>query len=239
MNIAIIFAGGIGSRMQTASRPKQFLELNGKPIIIYTIEVFEHHPEIDAIIISCIKEWIPHLHKLLKKFDINKVVDIVPGGNNGQESIYNGIAQAEKISKGQDSIVLIHDGVRPLITEQTITDNIETVKKHGACVTVSPAFESIIIEHENGDIETPNRKCCFLARAPQSFYLADIIDAHRKAKSEGKTEFADSSSLMRYYGYNLKSVIGPIENIKITTPSDFFVLKAMVEVNENKQIFGI
>ena len=239
MNIAIVFAGGIGSRMQSASRPKQFLELNGKPIIIYTLEIFEQHPDIDAIVVSCIKEWIPYLHKLVKKFEINKVVDIVPGGKNGQESIYNGLVQAERMSNSSDSIVLIHDGVRPLINAQTITDNIDTVKSHGACITVSPAFESIIIENENGDIETPNRKCCFLARAPQSFYLSDIIDAHRKAQSEEKTDFADSSSLMRYYGYNLKSVIGPIENIKITTPSDFFVLRAMVEVKENKQIFGI
>ena len=95
MNIAVIFAGGIGSRMHTKSRPKQFLELNGKPIIIYTLELFDNHPLIDAIVVACIESWIPFLEKMLKKFEINKVVKIVPGGSTGQLSIYNGLVAAK------------------------------------------------------------------------------------------------------------------------------------------------
>ena len=94
MNIAVIFAGGAGVRMNTKSRPKQFLELNGKPIIIYTLELFDNHPQIDAIVVACLKEWIPFLKKMLKKFEINKVVSIVEGGDTGQASIYNGLEAA-------------------------------------------------------------------------------------------------------------------------------------------------
>lgn len=95
MNIAVIFAGGSGTRMNTKSRPKQFLDLNGKPIIIYTIELFDNHPEIDGIVVVCLEEWIPYLIKMLKKFEINKVVRIVPGGDSGQQSIFNGLCVAE------------------------------------------------------------------------------------------------------------------------------------------------
>ena len=127
MNIAVIFAGGVGRRMNTKSRPKQFLEYNGKPIIIYTLELFDNHPMIDGIVVSCVESWIPFLQKMLKKFEINKVMKIVPGGETGQDSIYNGLVAAKEFSKTENDVVLIHDGVRPLITEQTITDNIETV----------------------------------------------------------------------------------------------------------------
>src|SRR5690554_1232828 len=123
MNIAIIFAGGVGIRMNSKEKPKQFLQLHGKPIIIYTLEVFEHHPQIDGIIVACVPEWIMYLQKLLIKFHIKKVSAIVPGGETGQLSIFNGLAAAEKLFP-DDSVVLIHDGVRPLINEQIITDNI-------------------------------------------------------------------------------------------------------------------
>lgn len=121
MNIAVIFAGGSGLRMHTKSRPKQFLELNGKPIIIYTLELFDNHPRVDAIVVSCIEPWIPFLEKQLRKFEINKVVAVVPGGATGQDSIYNGLCAAERWvrerpagSNDTSSVnVLIHDGVRP------------------------------------------------------------------------------------------------------------------------------
>ena len=130
MNISVIFAGGVGTRMNTKSRPKQFLDLNGKPIIVYTIELFENHPDVDGIIVVCLESWIPFLRKMLKKFEITKVVRIVSGGVSGQDSIYNGLCAAEDYVKEQgesNAIVMIHDGVRPLITEDTITDNIEKV----------------------------------------------------------------------------------------------------------------
>lgn len=241
MNIPIIFAGGAGTRMNTKSRPKQFLDLNGKPIIIYTIEIFDNHPDIDAIIVVCLESWIPFLHKMLKKFEITKVACVVPGGSSGQDSIYKGLCAAEKFVKEkneEDAIVLIHDGVRPLITENTISDNIAKVKECGSCITTVPAIETVIVDNHDDTLSIPKRSDCMMARAPQSFYLSDIIDAHRKSRKEGKTDFIDSCSLMSYYGYKLGLVQGPMENIKITTPTDYFVLRAMVEVHENQQIFG-
>lgn len=242
MNIAVIFAGGSGVRMNTKSRPKQFLDLNGKPILIYTLELFDNHPEIDAIVCVCLESWIPFLNKMLKKFEISKVVKVVPGGTNGQESIFIGLCAAEEYVKKEgleDAIVLIHDGVRPLINEDTITANIDKVKECGSCITCIPAIETVIVDRHDGTLSIPKRADCMMARAPQSFYLKDILAAHRKSQNEGKTDFIDSCSLMSYYGHKLGLVQGPMENIKITTPTDYFVLRAMVEVHENQQIFGI
>lgn len=241
MNLGVIFAGGCGTRMNTKSKPKQFLDLNGKPIIIYTIELFDNHPQIDGIVVVCIESWIPYLKKMIRKFEITKVVRIVPGGNSGQESIYNGLCAAEEFTKEKSEknpIVLIHDGVRPLITEETITDNIEKVKECGSCITTVPAIETVIVDNHDGTLNIPKRSDCLMARAPQSFFLDDIIGAHRRSQKEGITSFIDSCSLMSHYGYKLGLVQGPMENIKITTPTDYFVLRAMVEVHENQQIFG-
>ena len=238
MNIAVIFAGGSGLRMHTKSRPKQFLDLNGKPIIIYTLELFDNHSQIDAIVVACIKNWIPFLEKQLRKFEITKVIKVVPGGETGQQSIYNALCAAENTGT-DDSIVLIHDGVRPLITEQTITDNINKVKQSGSCITCIPATETLVVRQTDGSLEIPSRADSLIARAPQSFFLKDIIAAHRRALAEGRNDFIDSCTMMSQYGYKLGTIIGPMENIKITTPTDFFVLRAMMKVHEDQQIFGL
>ncbi|KXB84090.1 putative 2-C-methyl-D-erythritol 4-phosphate cytidylyltransferase [Prevotella sp. DNF00663] len=238
MNIAVIFAGGSGLRMHTKSRPKQFLDLNGKPIIIYTLELFDNHPEIDAIVVACIENWIPFLEKQLRKFEINKVVKMVPGGQTGQASIYNGLKAAQEIAQA-DATVLIHDGVRPLITEQTITDNLRKVEECGSCITCIPATETFIVRQPDGSLEIPSRSDSLIARAPQSFKLSDILSAHERAIAEGLHDFIDSCTMMSHYGYKLGTVIGPMENIKITTPTDFFVFRAMVKVHEDQQIFGL
>lgn len=240
MNIAVIFAGGIGARMHTQSRPKQFLELNGKPIIIYTLEIFDNHPKVDAIVVACIESWIPFLQKMIRKFEINKVVRIVPGGATGQCSIYHGLCAAEEIAKDKqdETIVLIHDGVRPLITEQTISNNLAKVHECGSCITCVPATETFVVKEADHSLTIPERSASMIARAPQSFWLRDILSVHRKAQSEGYTDFIDSCTLMSHYGYTLGLVEGPVENIKITTPTDYFVFRAMVEVHENQQIFG-
>jgi 2-C-methyl-D-erythritol 4-phosphate cytidylyltransferase len=239
MNIAAIFAGGSGVRMHTKSRPKQFLELNGKPIIIYTLELFDNHPQVDAIVVACIDSWIPFLKKMIRKFEITKVIEIVPGGETGQDSIYNALQAAERAADGKDATVMIHDGVRPLITEQTITDNINTVEEFGSCITCVPATETFVVSQADGSLEIPSRANSLIARAPQSFHLSDIMTAHRRAISEGMHDFIDSCTMMSHYGYTLKTIIGPMENIKITTPTDFFIFRAMVEVHENQQIFGL
>lgn len=236
-NVAVIFAGGSGHRMNTVSRPKQFLELRGKPIIIYTLELFDVHPEIDGIVVVCIEPWIPFLKKQLRKFEINKVMEIVAGGETGQDSIYNGLCAAKKHFP-DETCVLIHDGVRPLITPQTISDNIKTVNTHGNCITCVPATETFVVKPKNSRMIIPTRSDSLVARAPQSFILSDIIAAHERARKEDKHNFIDSCSMMNHYGHIMNTIIGPMENIKITTPTDFFIFRAMVEVHENQQIFG-
>lgn len=238
MNYALIFAGGTGQRMNTNSKPKQFLELHGKPIIIYTIEIFEKCKEIDGILIVCLEQWIPYMDLLLKKYYIKKAIDIVPGGINGQDSIFHGVCRLHELCE-PDSIVLVHDGVRPLIDEKTIEDNISCVKENGNAITVTPVVETVAIENEDdGDISIFDRSRCRLARAPQSFRLKDLYAAHMWAQEENETDFIDSACLMRTFGQKLHTVKGPIENIKITTPMDFYIFRAIEDVKENQQIFG-
>ena len=223
-NIAVIFAGGSGVRMNTRSKPKQFLELRGKPIIIYTLELFDNHPLIDGIVVVCLESWIPFLKKMLKKFEINKVVKIVSGGDSGQDSIYRGLCAVEDYCKDkgeENAVVLIHDGVRPLIVDETITRNIEKVHEKGSAITVVPAIETFVIQKEEGQMVIPDRSSCLLARAPQSFYLKDILSIHRKNKENGNITFIDSCSMMSYFGYKMATIEGPMENIKITTPTDY------------------
>ena len=239
MTGAVIFAGGSGVRMNNGGIPKQFLELEGKPIIIYTLELFDHHPDINAIVVACLKEWIPYLHKLIDKFDIKKVSKIIPGGATAQDSIRLGL-EALSECMAAESVVLIHDGVRPLITPHTITENIESVEKFGSCITCVSAKETFIISDDaEGRLSIPDRKYCKLARAPQSFILKDILGAHKRAEEEGKHHFIDCCSIMNHYGYKLHTIEGPEENIKITTPTDFFLFKTLVNIRENNRIYGM
>lgn len=241
MNIALIFAGGSGKRMNSKGIPKQFLEINGVPIIIRTIEHFENHTQIDGICVVCIEPWINHLKKLLKRYDIQKVIDIVPGGQDGQESIRNGLYAIERrFPTTADIVVLIHDGVRPLINEQLITDNIACVLENGSAITIVPATETIATIDDCKRITgVTDRAMYYIARAPQSFYLADILNAHRNAVAEGiASTMIDSAMLMTHYGYKLYTVEGPQENIKVTTPSDFYVCRALLQAKENSQIWG-
>lgn len=240
MNIAVIFAGGAGSRMNSKEKPKQFLEMYNKPIIIHTIEYFENHPMIDAIAVVCIEDWIPYFEKLLFKYRIEKVKKVVPGGATGQLSIYNGLCAAKEIAGDEKSIVLIHDGVRPLITEQIITDNIESVKKNGSAITTAVVKETILVVNEGTSTidYVPSRKNSRVARAPQSFWLDEILDAHNKALAEGMTDCIDSCTMMQKYDHDLFLVDGPGENIKITTPEDFYTMRAILEAKENAQIYG-
>lgn len=240
MNIGVIFAGGVGKRMNSRVKPKQFINVYGKPIIIHTLEIFENHEEIDAIVVACLESWIPYLDELLKKFNIHKVVKVVPGGASGQESIYNGLVAAEEVAAGEKSIVLIHDGVRPLINEKTISDNIASVKEHGSAITSVKVKETVLVVSEDNSIDSvPKREDTRLARAPQSFYLDEILAAHRKSMEEHLPGFIDSCSLMQHYGKKLYLIEGPQENIKITTPDDFYTMRALLDAKEEAQIYGL
>ncbi len=238
MNIGVIFAGGIGQRMKTTKRPKQFLEMHGKPIIIYTLEIFEQHPEIDAVVVACVQDWIPYLEELLVRFHITKVKKVVPGGDTGQMSIYNGLAAAKEVAGDEKSIVLIHDGVRPLINADVITNNIQSVKEHGSAITSAVVKETIMVVKDDNSIDyVPDRSHSRVAKAPQSFWLEDILSVHQRAQQEGIFDFIDSCTMMKHYGHNLYLIDGPYENIKITTPDDFYTMRALLDAQENAQIY--
>ncbi len=241
MNIALIFAGGTGTRINSRTRPKQFLELNGKPIIIHTLEHFELNASIDAICVICLESWIGFLKGLVDKYSLKKIRWIVPGGDSGQASIFNGLSALHSDADvPDDALVLIHDGVRPLIDDKTITDVIACARENGNAITVTSAYETIITVDEaecvSGVVDRTRAK---LARAPQAFFVKDIYGAHLRAQRDGYTGAIDSATLMRHYGMELYTVEGPVENIKITSPSDFYIFRAIYEAKENSQIWGL
>lgn len=240
MNIGIIFAGGVGTRMHSKDLPKQFLRIYDKPIIIHTIQHFEKNPLIDAVIVVCVADWIDYFKNQAAQFHLQKIRKIVPGGESGQLSIYNGLVAAKEIAKDEKSIVLIHDGVRPLINSELLTKNIECVKKHGNSITSGIVKETIVEIDDEGGIKTvPDRAHSRVAKAPQCFMLDDILSAHEKALSEGRKDFIDSCTLMKHYGFKLHMTDGPYENIKITTPDDFYTMRAILQVKEDAQIYGL
>lgn len=240
MNYALIFAGGVGSRMNSRAVPKQFLEIKGKPILIHTLEHFEAHPAIDAICLVIVADWLEHTRALSERFGISKLRWLVPGGASAMDSQRIGletIRQAE--SSRPEDIVLIHDGVRPLISAQLISDCVESVKRHGSAITVAPATETILRREADGTLVSIPREECLLARAPQAFFLRDILDAHHRAQAEGLHAFIDSVTLMQHFGRTLHPVEGSAENLKVTTPADFYVCRALLDARENSQIYGL
>ena len=238
MNVAVIFAGGTGQRMNSRTRPKQFLLLHGKPIIIYTLERFDQHPDVDAIVVVCLETWIEDLNEYIRRFALTKVVSVVRGGGSGQESIRNGVYEASRLYP-DDSVVIVHDGVRPLVDERTITDCIRCTRRNGSAVTVIPAIETIVQSEDGIITNIIDRKQCQLARAPQCFLLGELRRAHERAEEEGLGDFIDSASIMAHYGHPLHEVEGSPANIKITTPSDYYIMRAIMDVQEDSQIFGL
>lgn len=239
MNIAIIFAGGTGQRMNTKTFPKQFLELHGKPIIIYTIEHFEKHEKIDGIIVVCVESWIEYCKELINKFNINKVKAVIPGGKTGLFSRFMGVKKATELYP-EDTICLMHDGVRPLIDSEIISKNIESVEKYGSAVTVAPAIETIAFKDNGNQVgQIIDRSKCQMAKAPQSFRLGELMTAHQKMIDTGVNDCIDTAYLMQQTGHSVYVVEGSPENIKITTPTDFYTFRALIDAKENSQIFGL
>ena len=239
MNIGIIFAGGTGQRMSSTGTPKQLLEVNGKPILVYTLEHFQNNDNIDGIVLVVLESIIGEVSKLVQKYSLDKVKSIIPGGKTGQESIYLGIQESSRLYD-QDSIVLLHDGVRPIIDSDLIVKNIENVKKNGSAISSVPQKETTIMldEQKQYITEVTNREFTYIARAPQSFFLKELLECHNKALKEGKNNFIDSASLMMNYGKKLSIVECNTDNLKITTPDDFYIVRAILEARENMQIFG-
>lgn len=241
MNYALIFAGGVGSRMRSKGTPKQFLKVFDKPIIVHTIQHFQNSKYIHKIIVVCIKSHIEYMKRLAKQYNLDKIVSIVPGGRNGQESIWNGL-KTIKSSENDSDIILIHDGVRPLIDEDLIYRNIESVKKYGSAISCSAAIETFCLFNKESTLTNIlDRSQCALAKAPQSFWLKDIIKAHLLAQKDNFTESTDSASLITKYGPNRELHFVPCENtnIKVTIPYDYYIFKAILEAKEIIQIIGL
>lgn len=242
MNIAIIFAGGIGQRLNNGenSTPKQFLKINDKPIIIRTLELFQTHKDIDKIYISIHPDYYEYMQELVKYYYITKTAGIVNGGQTGQESIYNALKLAQK-ENPQDSIVLIHDGVRPNITEEVITKNIECTKKNGNAITCTSCFETILIS-ENGinPEHVPYRKDTYAAQAPQTFHLGEVIEAHEitRKTNPNYTDIVDTCTLYKTLNKKTFMVKGNRGNIKITTIEDLYILRALIRYKEDLEAFG-
>lgn len=239
-NIAIIFAGGTGTRMG-AGLPKQFLQINGKPILIHTLDNFQNSPSIDKIYISCKEDYIQQTEKEIEKYQITKVKGIVAGGATSQDSIFNALSKARE-ENDDESVVLIHDGVRPFLTEDVIRANIESVQKHGSAITCTSCYETVILSENGEKIEqVPSRDIAYTAQAPQSFHLGDILNAHLKIRETNPSyiDIVDSCSLLRKLGKDIYIVKGNRGNIKVTTPEDFYILRALLQYKENEQILGL
>jgi 2-C-methyl-D-erythritol 4-phosphate cytidylyltransferase len=238
MNAALIFAGGTGQRMNTRAKPKQFLELHGKPVILYTMKHFELHPETDEIVVVCLADWIDELTRLLRQYGIEKVSRVIPGGDGGDRSIHNGLAALEGVCK-DDDIVLIHDGVRPLISGELISENIAKAKAFGAVVTVEQATESIVrLGDDDTIVSVPPRAEMYAAKAPQTFRYGLIWDLYRRARRDG-VRTIDSAHLCDVFGVPMHTVLSTPNNIKITAPADYYIFRALYEAMENEQILGI
>lgn len=242
-NIAIIFAGGTGQRLNNGvdSTPKQFLKINDKPIIIHTLELFQNHEKIDKIYISIHPDYYDYMEDLVKHYYITKTSGIVKGGQTGQDSIYNALKLAQS-ENSDDSIVLIHDGVRPNITQEVISLNIECASKNGNAITCTSCFETILVSDNNINPQhVPYRKHTYAAQAPQSFKLGEIIQAHetiRKINPE-YTDIVDSCTLFNTLNKETYMIKGNRGNIKITTIEDLYILRALIRFKEDLEAFGV
>lgn len=226
-NIALIIAGGSGSRMHQ-DIPKQFITVNECPVIVYTLKAFERHPEIDVIAVVCINGWEQVLWAYAKQFNITKLKYIIPGGDNGQSSIRNGVLELEKHFTSKD-IVLIHDAIRPMVSAEIISDNLRVALEYGNAITAIPCAEAML-QTENGIVSsgTYSRDKLKRTQTPQSFHLGQLCDLHRRALEAGITNSIASCTLMIEMGEQVYFSAGSEKNIKLTTIEDIDILKALL-----------
>lgn len=227
----IIAAAGMSNRMGSKMN-KQFLAVGGKPILAHTIEKFENSRFIDEIILVSKEEEIEYCRKeIVRKYKFNKVTNIIRGGQERQDSVYNGILALNEKS----DIVLIHDGARPFVKKENIEDGIKAVIESGACVIGVPVKDTIKVVENNNIDHTPIRSTLWAAQTPQCFYKDLIIKGYEKARGEGYLG-TDDSSLVERLGHSVKMVMGSYENIKITTPEDLVLAESLFK--EKDMIFN-
>ncbi|MDR2486348.1 MAG: 2-C-methyl-D-erythritol 4-phosphate cytidylyltransferase [Clostridiales Family XIII bacterium] len=221
-NIAIIFAGGTGRRMNDTETPKQFIELGGKPVVAYTLEHFERHGRIDAIYAACLEGYEQRLEEIAERHGIRKLCAIVPGGDSAQDSIYRALTRAAQ-DWGGDSLALIHDAVRPIIEGSLIDRLIDACTRHGNAVACAPANETCVLSSDGATVDAiPDRSKSFRVQAPQAFRLRDILVAHEAMRTVDGAYggLVCSASLMQRFGHQIHLVQGAYGNIKITYPDD-------------------
>jgi len=237
--VAIIFAGGTGQRMH-GNIPKQFLKVCGKEIIIHTIELFENNKNIDEIYVICVETWINNLEKLIKKNGFTKITKILPGGKTGQDSIFIGLEAVKKVN--ENAIVLIHDGVRPLVANEVITKCVKAVEEYGTAITVTPCYETPVKSINGKEVsEMPSRQIMYTAQAPQCFHLNLIYEAHmeeRKINPE-YNNIVDSCGLLYKRGIKCHLVEGNRGNIKVTTPEDFCTLISNFNARDYQEFLSL
>lgn len=237
MNIALLIAGGIGQRMGQ-DIPKQFLNVNDKPVIIYTLEAFQEHSEIDKIAVVCLDQWQHVLEVYARQFNITKLEYIITGGDCGQSSIRNGVMELEKHFQSND-IVLIHDAIRPMISQEIITDCIAITKKFGNAITVIPCAEAMLqtSDQKSSDQMFP-RDNLKRTQTPQAFYLGEICNLHREALKRGVTNSVASCTLMVEMGRKVYFCKGSEKNVKLTTLEDIDIFKALLESKRSAWLRG-
>ena len=237
MNIAVVFAGGTGERMG-AKVPKQFLELDGKPVLAHTLGLFQDHPLVDGIVLVVALEHFDDCRALASKYGISKPISLAESGGSAQESIYSGLrAAAEKYPP--DTVVLLHDGVRPYVMPEVITANIESVERFGSAVTYTPCYETIVLSKDGSRIDAiPYRRESYTAQAPQSFRLGEILAAHERirARPEGYADMVDQATICWTLGISIHLVPGNRGNVKITTPEDIISLEALLKARATKEV---
>ncbi|NQN92288.1 2-C-methyl-D-erythritol 4-phosphate cytidylyltransferase [Streptococcus suis] len=230
MKIAILTASGVGSRTKQ-DIPKQFIHVENKPIIIYTLEKFQNHPDIDEICVVILKGWEEMLKAYAEQFGITKLKYIVNGGESGQESIYNGLNAIKTSYPDEEVTVLIHDGNRPLVSNEIIDDALKTYEKYGNAVAAIPVVEVVFVVDETQDIcstESLNRDLLKRTQTPHVYNLNSILSLHNKALENGITDVAASCQLMQIFGLKSYFSLGSEKNLKITTLDDLEIFKSLL-----------
>lgn len=201
-NIALIIAGGVGARMGQ-DIPKQFINVHDKPVIIYTLETFQKHPQIDAIEVVCLDGWHDVLRAYAKQFGISKLENVVSGGRNGQDSIRNGLYDIAERYRSDDDVVLIHDAIRPMVSADVITDNIRVCRQYGNAITVVPCTAAMLKTYDSLSTEEQvPRDNLKITQTPQAFFLKDICEAHKEALDKGITNSVASCTMYIELGKN-------------------------------------
>ncbi len=235
MNVALLTAAGSGSRMHQ-DIPKQFIHVDNKPVIIHTMEAFQRHPSIDAIICVTIESWMDVLWAYAKQFNIDKLKWVVTGGASGQESIRNGLNKLAEECSG-DTTVMIHDGNRPLVSAEIISDSLQVYKKYGNAVASIPCVE-VVFESEDGisSMVSTDRDKLFRTQTPHTYCLQNVMDCHKEAEKRGIEGTVATPMLMKELGIKTYFSKGSEENLKITTLEDLKIFKALLHTNQDSWI---